>query len=175
MEKILQQIKSETDPFLKAKLLRHLIKEKDLKIIDLAKKLNLTPSYICHFLRLNNLPEIVVDGYYSKMISLSHLFVLSRLKDKQKMIEIYEKVLVKDLTVVQTEELVREATHQIKTIGNYLTNDEKNQAVEKIESLGKNLKAKIIQTRIKSKVIIEIKGSLKETTEILKKVFQKLM
>jgi len=169
-EKYVEQIKKETDVFVKARLLNLLKKEKGWRVIDLSQRLNLKPSYICHLLRLNRLPEIVVDGYYNKMISKSHLFVLSRLPSEKEMIKVYELILEKNLNVSKTENLVREIVYQIKNEGDYLSLEEKEELIKKIELLGENIKAKIIQTRVKSKLIIEIKGSLKKTTEILRKI-----
>jgi hypothetical protein len=169
-EKYVEQIKKETDVFIKARLLNLLKKEKGWRVIDLSKRLNLKPSYICHLLRLNRLPEIVVDGYYNKMISKSHLFVLSRLPSEKEMIKVYELILEKNLDVSKTEDLVREIVYQIKNEGDYLSLEEKEDLIKKIESLEENIKAKVIQTRVKGKLIIEIKGSLKKTSKILRKI-----
>jgi hypothetical protein len=169
-EKYVKQIKKETDVFIKARLLNLLKKEKGWRVIDLSKRLNLKPSYICHFLRLNRLPEIVVDGYYNKMISKSHLFVLSRLPSEKEMIKVYELILEKNLDVSKTEDLVREIVYQIKNEGDYLSLEEKEDLIKKIESLKENIDAKVIQTRVKAKLIIEIKGSLKKTSKILRKI-----
>jgi hypothetical protein len=169
-EKYVEQIKKETDVFIKARLLNLLKKEKGWRVIDLSQRLNLKPSYICHLLRLNRLPEIVVDGYYNKMISKSHLFVLSRLPSEKEMIKVYELILEKNLDVSKTEDLVREIVYQIKNEGDYLSLEEKEDLIKKIESLEENIKAKVIQTRVKGKLIIEIKGSLKKTSKILRKI-----
>lgn len=160
----------EEDIFAKAKLFHHLIHEKGTRIVDLSKKFGIKPSYICHILRLNRLPEIIVDGYYSKLISLSHLFIISRLKDKKKLLEVYEQVLAKDFTVQETEEAIREILHQVKTEGSYLTKEEKETLVHNIGKDNQSVKAKIIQTRIKGKIIVEIKGSLAKTTAFIKKI-----
>lgn len=169
-EKYFEQFKKETDVFTRAKLVYLLKKEKGLRVIHLSKKLNLKPSYICHLLRLNKLPEIVVDGYYNKMISKSHLFLLSRLSSEKEIVKVYEMVLEKNLNIPQTEEIVRQMLYQIKNEGNLLSLEEKNQLIKKIESLGERVKAKITQTRVKSKIVIEIKGSLKKTTNFLTKI-----
>lgn len=169
-EKYVEQIKKETDVFIKARLLNLLKKEKGWRVIDLSKRLNLKASYICHLLRLNRLPEIVVDGYYNKMISKSHLFVLSRLPSEKEMIKVYELILEKNLDVAKTEDLVREIVYQIKNEGDYLSLEEKEDLIKKIESLEENIDAKVIQTRVKAKLIIEIKGSLKKTSKILRKI-----
>ena len=83
---LLKQIKETNDIFEKSRLLEYLIKEKNLRVIDLANKIRYKSSYICHLLRLKKIPDVVIDGYYSKSISSSHIFILSRLNDKKQMI-----------------------------------------------------------------------------------------
>jgi len=167
-DELIEQIQNERDYFTKAKLLQYIIYDKQLRIIDLSKRLKIKPSYICHLLRLNKLSPMIVDGYYSKLISISHLFMISRLKTKDDMMKVYEKVLSQNLTVLQTEAEVREILYQIKTTG--ISIDKKEQ--KKIESIishdNKNIKVCLIQTRVKAKIIVEIKGNLQETTEFLR-------
>lgn len=170
-ELLIEQIKTEKDPFVKSRLISQLIKEKGWSVKKLAQSLNCKPAYISHYLRLRKIPEIVIDGYYNKDISLSHLFVLSRLKTKEEIVSAYETVLAKGLTVMKTEELVREMLYQIKTEGETLSKEEKEEYLKKIP---KDFQVKIIQSRIKSKVIFEIKGSLKKTTILLRKLLDRL-
>ncbi len=175
VDKYIDQIKTDNDFFIKAKLLRHLVREKGLRIVDLSKRLDWNPSFICHILRLNRIPDIVRDGYYDKQISISHLFIISRLKEPQQIIALYEKLLSNNFTVIQTEELVREILYQIKSKGQYLINETLNQYINNVESKYKNSTIKIIQTRIKSKIVMEIKGNLSETSAILTKILDKLV
>lgn len=171
---LIEQIQNEQDYFTKAKLLKYTIYDKQLRIIDLSRQLKMQPSYICHLLRLNKLDPMIVDGYYSKLISISHLFMISRLKSSEDMIKVYEKVLTQNLTVLQTEEVVREILYQIRTTGSGL--DKKEQ--KKLENLfiGNNKKAKahLIQTRIKAKIVIEVKGSLQETTDFMRSLSSRI-
>ncbi len=166
-----EKIKSETDLFKKAKLILSLRKEKQIPLVDIAKALDLTPSYLSHILRLNKLPELIVDGYYSQQISISQLFIISRLKDVNDMFEVYESVLVNNLTALQTQDLVREKLYKIKNEGEHIP---KEKIDEFIKSLSKNgsTKVNIIQTRIRGKLVIEIKGSLSETTQELKRLMK---
>lgn len=153
-----EQIKREPDYFGKTKLIHFLIHQKHIKVKDLALALGLKPSYLCHIMRLNKLSEIIMDGYYSKLISLSHLFVLSLLKSQEDIMNVYEKVLAESLTVLQTEELVREKLHGVSSEGSYI---EKSK-VERLKSKVKDLFAsdlKVTQTRLKTKLLIEWKGS----------------
>jgi len=175
IEKYINQIKTETDVFNKAKLLLHLIRNKGLRLNSLSRMLEIKSSYLCHYLRLNRLPEIIIDGYYSKFITLSHLFVISRIKETDKLMKIYEKILEKNLTVVQTEEMVRNLLHETKTEGKYITLDQKNNYCNSIDKIDESIKAKIVQTRIKAKIIIEIKGSLQKTTGIIKSILDKIV
>ncbi len=174
IDQYIDEINRTEDFFAKAKLLQHLTQVKNIRIVDLSKKLGIKPSYICHILRLNRIPEMVVDGFYGKQISISHLFIISRLKESQKIVRLYEKILSENLTVIRTEEAVREMIYQTKTTGDRLTAEEITRYINTIKSEYNNAGVKIIQTRIKSKLVIEMKGSLKETTGTAKKILNRL-
>lgn len=170
----INQLKQETDIFANAKLLHTLVREKNVRIVDLAKSLGKTSSYICHLLRLATLPDIIVDGYYSKLITISHLFILSRIKDEKKLLELYEQLLTGSFTVQKTEELIREALYKIHSVGKRLEKEEINKIVEQIRKTNSDLDITVIQTRIKGKVILEIKASLEKTSSVLKQLLEKL-
>ena len=174
MDDIIEKIKKETDVFSKAKLIRYLLREKNIKVIELAKKLSLTSSYVCHLNRLNNLSEIIVDGYYSKLIGISHLFLLSRVSDQKKMFLVYENILSNDLTIRQTEELIREIIYEVKTKGSFLKPQDKTGLIETVAKKYPDLKVNISQTRTKARINLEIKGSLDRTTKLTKEIINKL-
>jgi len=166
-----EQIKKETDYFGKTKLINFLIHQKNVKVKDLAAALGLKPSYLCHVMRLNKLSEIVMDGYYSKLISMSHLFVISLLKSETDIMDIYEIVLRDNLTVLQTEELVREKLHGASSQGEYV---EKNKIQGLISKIKKNFNAetKITQTRMKTKLLIEWKESKENRKQDVERMFR---
>ena len=172
---LLNQIKEDKDIFQKSRLLEYIIKEKNYRIIDLANKIGYKSSYICHLLRLKKIPEVVVDGYYSKSISSSHIFILSRLNDKKQMIELYEKILGNDYTVKQTESAVREYLYKVKSIGKYINKESTEKLTQKIKEKYPELNIQIIQTRIKGKVILELKGDLEKSSKTLKQILEKLV
>jgi len=173
MEETIEKIKQTDDFIYKARLLLKLKKEEQLMTKDLAEKAGLKPSYLCHILRLNRLPDIVIDGYYSKTISLSHLFIISRIKDKQQIIDTYEKILQKSLTISETEELVREIMHGIKTTGKYLSVKRIEEFIQKIKTIDDEIKVKVLQSRLKNKILIEINGDLSYTSSVLKKIIER--
>ncbi|MCX6731007.1 MAG: hypothetical protein NTZ55_04110 [Candidatus Roizmanbacteria bacterium] len=154
----IEQIKRESDYFGKTKLINFLIHQKHIRVKDLANALSMKPSYLCHIMRLNKLSEIIMDGYYSKLISMSHLFVISLLQSQTDIMDIYEIVLRDNLTVLQTEELVRGKLHGVTSEGEYIQNEKIKKAQLTLQTQF-NADSKATQTRTKTKLIIEWKGS----------------
>ncbi len=172
---LLKKIKEDKDIFQKSRLLEYLIRERNLRVIDLANKIGYKSSYICHLLRLKKIPEAIVDGYYSKSVSSSHIFILSRLNDKKQMIELYEKILGENVTVKQTENEVRNYLYQIKSIGKYIKKEDVEKLTKKIKEKYPEINIEVIQTRIKGKIILKVKGDLEKTSKSIKTVLTKLM
>lgn len=172
---LLKQIKESRDIFQKSRLLEYVIKEKNLRIIDIASKIGYKSSYICHLLRLKKIPDAVVDGYYSKSISSSHIFILSRLNDVHQMIELYEKILGENYTVGQTESEVRNYLYQVKSIGKYIDKENTEKLTKKIKEKFPDVDIRIIQTRIKGKIMLEVKGDLEKTSKEIKKILNQLI
>lgn len=172
---LLNQIREEKDIFQKARLIDYIIKEKNFRIVDLARKIGYTSAFICHLLRLKKIPDVVIDGYYSKSISSSHIYVLSRLNDKKQMIDLYEKILGENYSVKQTEEAVRDYLYQIKSIGKYINPESIALFEEKIKASYPEISVRIIQTRIKGKIILEVKGNLINSSKILRQIMEKLV
>lgn len=170
--KLSLQIKQEKDILEKSRLIIKAIKDNNLKISELSKIISIKPAYICHLIRLQTLPDIVIDGYYSKLISPSHLLVVSRVKDKKKVVEIYEKILINNLSVSSTEDLVRECLYMVKNEGKYLPKSEVEKFKQNFEKQGGRVK--LIQTRIKAKIIIEFKGGLSSTSQKLRDIIRKI-
>lgn len=169
----IERILLSSDIFEKARLMKSL-KDADVRTNELASALKMKPSYIAHFLRLNKLPEIVADAYYSKLVTPTHLFIIARLPDVASMIRVYERILAESLTSAQTEIVVREELYQTKTEGEKLLPEEVARLDRLVEKhLGK-VKLQVIQTRIHSKLVLDIKGSLKDSTATLRKLIQLL-
>ncbi len=172
--KLIEQIKETSDFFQKAKLIDYLQKHKKITTKALSDALEIQPAYVCHITRLNKLPEIVTDGYYAELISISHLFIIARLKETEHMIRVYEKAMANNMTVLQTEELVREYLYHLKAEGDHIPKDELQQLKFLAEQKQKGVSLKIIQTRVKGKITIEAKGNLKKTSQVLKSVLEAL-
>lgn len=174
VERLFEQAREEKDIFQKAKLLHTLQKQEDIPLKHIAEALQMKPPYVSHILRLNRLPDMIVDGYYSGLVSASHLFIISRLRDQNTIIETYEKVLADSLNSTQTEQLVREYLHGVKTEGEYLSKDEKDQYRYTGKKGNARISIDIIQSRIKTKSVIEIKATVKEANELLRHLMKKI-
>ena len=175
IDHVVEQIKKEKNIITKAKLIRFLTVDKELRIKDVSRMIGMKESYVCHILRLNKLDDMIVDGYYSKLISISHLFIISRLRNAEEIRLAYEKVISENLTVMQTEELVREILYEMKSTGEHIPQDEIEKAKKALADIYSGAKLKLIQTRVKSKLILEIKGSLTDSTPIIRALIRKLI
>ena len=174
VSELLQQLQKETDSFKRAKIIQFLYREKMISLKEIAISLKKHPSYISHCLQLLHLPDIVLDGYYSKDISVAHLFILSRLKKEQEIIKAYEIILAQALTTAQTEELIRELKFDVATSPTQLSKKECTDLQKEIAKIFSGIQVKIIQSRIKGKIILELKGDTKKTTLFIRSVVEKL-
>ena len=172
---VIERLRLTDDVFEKGRIIKYLMKEKGLRMKDIGELLEIQPSYLAHFLRLNKLPEIIIDGYYAKQVSASHLFIIARLHDYVTMMTVYEKVLSENLTSPQTENVVRELLYDVKAEGERLTDDEVDRFERLISrKLGTDVDFKITQTRVKGKFELGKKGNLADTTKMLRKLYKLL-
>lgn len=165
-------ILQEQDIFKKAQSILKLKEEQGIRLVDISKGLKLKPSYVSHILRLNKLPPLVIDGYYSNTVSPTHLYVIARLKNHDQMIAAYEHVLAHNLAVQETEILVRTVLYGLKGEGEYLQADERRVFEVAMRQLG--IEATVIQSRIRSKLTLEVKGDLLKTSVLMKDIMQLL-
>jgi hypothetical protein len=175
IESTIAHIQHEKDFFQKAQLIDSLKKNKGISTKELAQKLQMPASQLCHILRLLKLPDIVIDGYYSKVVSITHLFILARLKNHDQMMKAYEKVLANTLSSPKTEELVRELLYGISSPVERISREDIEMFTDLLEELDPNLEVKLVQTRVKGKLVFEIKADTKTSTEVLLKILQKLI
>lgn len=172
VDELIDILKQEKNPIIQGKILYQLTKKEGVLLTKIAQILKKKPSALSHLIRLNKLPEPIIDGYLGNIISLSHLYVISRLDDEQSMLKIYEEALEKNLTVAEIEELVRQKKYQVKSEGDYF-NDKKFINLRK--NLEKeNIDLKLNQSRVKTRLILTFKGNLKEASKFLKKFFYAL-
>ena len=170
VQTLLDSTKIQKDPIEKGRLLYSLHKDHEVKIKDLARYLDYTQAHICNLIRLVRLPDMILDGYYGGLLKYTHLLLLSRLKDQKEMIELYETILRKSLPTSQLEDLVRERLYNISARGDKIDRSTKNKLEQLFSALGHDIKVKVIQTRVRSKLTIEMAGNAETTSGTLKKI-----
>ncbi|OQY67328.1 hypothetical protein B6D29_01910 [Microgenomates bacterium UTCPR1] len=168
MDDEIEKIKLADDIFLKAKLVAEILKNREIRVSDLAGKIGYTSSYICHLKRLNRLPESIIDGYYSKQIDKSHLFLLSRIDDQAKALVVYERVLTDNLTLREAEDLVREVLYQFRDRGDFVASETKNNIIERLKKRFPKIEVKIRQTRNLAKIVLQLNGNLETTSKLIR-------
>lgn len=176
MDKEQQIIKLQTssDPFEKGTIIDALLLAKSFSIKTIAERMGITQAYVCHYMRMSKIPQVVRDGYYDELISQSHLIILSRLKTEHDMIDAYEKIISESFTTLQLEAYVREKLYGVKSIGKYLTDYDKEQLTYNLHKMLRPSSIQIIQSRTKGRVVIEFKGSLVVTSALIRKLFEQI-
>ncbi len=163
-------IQEEKDPIIKANKLKKLHDDHDIAYGYIAKELEVSPAYISNYLRLLRLPELVLDGYYTGTISLTHLFILGRIKDPESTIQLYEKILSQEMSVLDLDEAVRNILFATVSDGDPIGKNIQSAIERKFHAIEPSAYVKVIQTRVKSKVVIEVKGNRTKTNEFLRKL-----
>ncbi len=86
---------------------QRLIEECELTQEQLAERVGKKRTTVTNYLRLLRLPEEIQASIIRKQISMGHARALVSTDNKRVQIEILKKILTEDLSVRQTEELVR--------------------------------------------------------------------
>lgn len=89
-----------------AKAYNQIMRELDLTQKEVAERVGKTRSYITNMLGLLNLPDQVLNLVDSKKLSMGHARALSKLLDKNRIIELANTIVSKGLSVRDTEKLV---------------------------------------------------------------------
>ena len=125
---------------------KKLIDELSLTQDGLAKRIGKSRSHITNMLGILTLPEEVKDKIMTGKITMGHARVLSKIDDKDKILELSDKVVVDGLSVRALEELSNSDTftrknHQVRKVAN--TNSEYKELEEHLkEKLGTKIKIK---------------------------------
>jgi ParB family transcriptional regulator, chromosome partitioning protein len=116
-------------PIEEAKAYNQIMRELDLTQKEVAERVGKTRSYVTNMLGLLNLPDEVLHLVDSKKLSMGHARCLSKLMDKDKIIELANLIINKNLSVRECEKLVsgeEKKTPQKKTKSQEFVSYEKN-------------------------------------------------
>lgn len=144
-------VRQNLNPMEEAAGFDRLIKEYGYTHEDLSKSIRKSRSYITNSLRLLDLPLSVQKMVSDKRLSVGHAKVLVGLQNAE---DIAQKVIDKDLSVRQTEELTSRIKSGKKSVAHRVQNEDLR-AIEKRLTQSLNVKAKIsFNDKGKGKIVL---------------------
>jgi len=135
---------------------QRLIDECKLTQDNLGDRVGKNRSTISNYLRLLKLPAEIQSGLQKKTISMGHAKALINIEDKEKRIEIFEKIIANKLSVRDAEKIIREFSFPAKKVS---TRKTKTKLPEEYISF-KNKLSDVFKSNISIKRSNAGKGSL---------------
>lgn len=173
------------NPLERAQAFKRLIDEFGLSTGEISIKIGKSAPYVSNTLRLLSVPDLLKDALASSATTEGHVRALASLEDPHLIVEAYKIVLVRNLSVRGAEELARKmkARENIKprvgSVSNRLQNEELDQYQEelsqKLTGNSVNVKVKISQSRVESKILLVAKGTVDETSAVIKRIRDAVM
>ena len=170
--------REDLNPIERAQAFQRLIEEFGLPLMEIAKRIAKSESYVSNTMRLLALPDAIKDGLISGAITEGHARAIAGLGDTKLMVEAYKTILSESASVRRAEDLARRLKAQY---------DQKpTQRVERIHSdeldgMAKDIAqavngmVKITQSKVEARVIFVIRGNLETTSKILKTLRDRLV
>lgn len=169
----------------RAQAFKRLIDEFGQTPTILSKKIGKSLAYVSNSLRLLTLPDAIKDALISGSTTEGHARALIALEEDVAIVEGFKAVLSKNLSVRQTEELVRKTKsetnvpkHTWKTRG-WLKTDEieriEKDLTESLTQNGISTKVKVWQSRVQAKILLTFDGAIDKTSQILEKIRKSLI
>jgi ParB family chromosome partitioning protein len=168
-------------PLERAKAFERLATEFRLTSAEIATRVGKSGSYVSNSLRLLSLPDALIDGLLSGLITEGHARALAAIEDPRAMIEAYKIVLKEGASVRRAEELARrfkaatnqppsktDPTPQRLIMSKAL--DLMQTSME--EALGKSSKVALRRSLRQTKIMIVLKGNPQDTEDQLKKIYE---
>ncbi len=159
---------------------RRMIEDFDMMAQDVAKRIGKSASYVSNTLRMLDLPDAVKDGLISGSITEGHAKALTGLDNRMLIIDVFKEVLKKELSVRQTEELVRrlrlkKQSRTDKGAKQELLVSEKLDTIRKDLEAGLHAKFRISRSDRLTRIVISITGGVEETEDKFKKICTSLL
>jgi len=157
---------------------RRLIEEFGLPVSEIAKRIGKSPSYVSNTIRLLSLPDAIKDGLISGATTEGHARAISSLSDPKLMIDAYKMILSESASVRRTEDLTRRIKQKINKgkVRGIVARIHSEEVDKMAEEIGKVLdgKARITQSQVLLRVLIDVRGNLEKTAAALNKIHQRL-
>lgn len=173
------------NPLERAQAFKRLIDEFGLSTGEIATKIGKSAPYVSNTFRLLSLPDALKDALASGATTEGHARALASLEDPHLIVEAYKIILTKNLSVRGAEELTRKmkARENIPPKQQQpqlrLQNEEleryEQELTDRLTGDGVRIAVKISQSRVESKLHLVAKGSVQDSSAVIKRVRDAVM
>lgn len=179
--------REDLNPIERAQAFVRLMQEFKLTNKEISERIGKSPSYISNSIKLISLPDALKDGLLSGLITEGHARALASIEDSKLMVEAYKMVLKEGGSVRRAEDISRrmkKRSGQGPSLVNQaskppvIISDETDRMRDEIhQALGGEEKTivRLSRTRVETKMLVVLKGSLMETEERLEKILHRLV
>lgn len=174
LDELIQKIKQEKDAVAKARIIHDVVATGSVTKAEIARLLGVTSAYISSMLRLPRLSETVIDGYYSGLITMSHLFVIGRLLDHSEQVDLYEEIVKHQWPTTEADEYIRKKKYGIESYPHVVDAEDVRQLKKFFASIDPNFKVHVHQSRIRFFIKAELSGDRMKSYNAVKKLMKKL-
>ncbi|PIU02264.1 hypothetical protein COT66_01345 [Candidatus Shapirobacteria bacterium CG09_land_8_20_14_0_10_49_15] len=173
--------REDLNPLERAQAFVRLMREFGLTNSDISERIGKSPAYVSNSLKLLTLPDALKDGLLSGLITEGHARALATIKDTKLLIQAYKLLLKESGSVRRAEDIARRikkqtskySQHPIRDVSPIVSDSIDKMVSQFLEALGGEQKArvKMIRSRVQTLINIQLRGSLIETDEPLKKLY----
>lgn len=169
----------------RAKGFERLMNEFGMTTSEISVRIGKSVAYVSNSMRLLSLPDALKDGLLSLLISEGHARALAAIDDPNLMVEAYKIILRESGSVRRAEELARRMKAQSKQAPKpnarmdqiHIVNEDLDKMKADMQEAlraaedDKSVNVKLVRSRRETKVTFTIKGTLDDTEDKLKKIY----
>lgn len=174
--------REDLNPIERAQAFVRLMNEFGLSNKQISERISKSPAYVSNSMRLLQLPDALKDGLLSNLITEGHARALAAIQNPKLMVEGYKVILREGGSVRRAEDVARRIKKRVgqeiskrveKASTPHMVSDEIDKMAADIhQALGgeSTVKVKVVRTRIQTRVLISLNGSLDQTESHLQQI-----
>lgn len=171
--------REDLNPLERAQAYKRLIDDFGISVTEVAKRVGKSLPYISNSIRLLTLPDAIKDALAAGVITEGHVRPLISIGDHKLMIQAFKKILVDGISVRGAEEVARQLKSEIQKKEPHKKRDklylpELEEMARKLAEKKGYARVQFDQSRVRARVIVEIKGDETETKGQLEDLFNRL-
>ncbi|KKQ96751.1 MAG: hypothetical protein A3C27_03795 [Candidatus Levybacteria bacterium RIFCSPHIGHO2_02_FULL_39_36] len=171
--------REDLNPVERAQAYKRLIDEFGISVTEVAKRVGKSLPYISNTIRLLTLPDAIKDALAAGVITEGHVRPLISIGDPKLMLGAFKRILVEGISVRGAEEVARQLKSEVQQKEPHKKRDKLY--IPELEEMSKKImetrgysRVQVDQSRIKARIIIEVKGDETETKPLLEDIFFRL-